>query len=94
MSVRPKINPGDASFLVSLRTPPLNMAFVRGIDSGHPAAAGLSRLLLLGGRLRRWGLLGGLRLRLRFFDRRLRMRFGDWRFFRDGFCLRALLRVR
>jgi len=59
MSVRPKINPGDASFLVSLRTPPLNMAFVRGIDSGHPAAAGLSRLLLLGGRLRRWGLLAG-----------------------------------
>ncbi len=42
MSARAKINPGDAPFLVSSKTPPLNMAFVRGIDSGHPAPAGFS----------------------------------------------------
>jgi hypothetical protein len=35
MSARAKINPGDAPFLVNSKTPPLNMALVRGIDSGH-----------------------------------------------------------
>jgi hypothetical protein len=48
MSACAKINPGDAPFPVISKIPPLNMAFVREIDSGHPAPAGFSRTYCCG----------------------------------------------